>query len=95
VAKAIGRLPQTVDEAVRLLRGMVPQSEQDRIAAMPEEELMTLDFGLGTWIRNNLGLWQENQVLLNATECHSADDASAVIIHGFWLALREERPKVH
>lgn len=95
MAKAIGRLPQTVEEAVRLLRSLVPEDQQASIAAMPEEELMTLDFGLGTWIRNNLGLWQENQALLNATECHSADDASAVIVRAFWLALRSDRPKVH
>lgn len=88
-------LPGTVDAAVRLLQGLVPEAEQARIAYLKEDELVTLDLGLGMWIRNNLDLWQGNTALLEATGEGHADDASGVIIRAFWLALREELTKVH
>ena len=95
VAKSPIDLPGTVDAAVRLLRGLVPEAEQAKIAYMREDELVTLHLGLGMWIRNNLGLWQGNVALLEATGEAHADDASGVIIRAFWLALREDLPRVH
>lgn len=80
---------------MRLLQDMVPESEQARISGLAEEELITLHFRLGTWIRNNRGLWHDNQQLVTAAGCESADDASAIIIREFWVALRGEGPKVH
>lgn len=62
---------------------------------MTLDDLMTLHFGLGQWIRNNLGLWGSNPALLAATDKENADDASAVIIRAFWQALRDDLPKVH
>lgn len=88
-------LPTTVEAAVRLLQGMVPEGEQARIAAMAEEDLISLHFGLGTWIRNNLGLWHGNPGLLAATGSQDPDDAAEVIVHAFWQRLREELPKLH
>ena len=88
-------LPATVDAVVRLLIGIVPEAEQARIAYMREDELVTLEIGLGMWTRNNLGLWNGNAALLDATGEAHADDASGVIIRAFWLALRAELPKVH
>lgn len=95
MAKTPVELPGTVDAAVRLLRGLVPESEQARIAYLKEDELIGLDLGLGMWIRNNLGLWQGNAALLEATNETHADDATGVIIRALWSALREELPKVH
>lgn len=33
----------------------LPEAEAAKIAAMPESDLINLHFGLGMWIRNNLG----------------------------------------
>lgn len=87
--------PTTVEAAVRLLQGLVPENEQVKLAAMAEDELMTLHFGLGQWVRNHLGLWGANPVLLAATGENNADDASGVIIRAFWQVLRDDLPKVH
>lgn len=95
MAKDEIKLPATVDAAVRLLQGLVPEEEQTRISFMPEAELQTLDFGLGQWIRNNLGLWGANPDLLAATGELHADDASAAILRAFWIALKSELPRVH
>jgi hypothetical protein len=85
----------TVEAAVRLLQGVVPENEQSKLATMAQDEWMTLHFGLGQWVRNHLGLWGANPVLLAATGEANADDASAVIIRAFWQALRDNLPKIH
>jgi hypothetical protein len=88
-------LPTTIDAAVRLMLATVPEDEQAKIAAMPEDELIMLHFGLGQWIRNHLGLWHGNAALLRATGESNPDDASGVIIHAFWKQLRNGLPKSH
>ena len=74
---------------------VLPEDEQAKIAAMPEDELIMLHFGLGQWIRNHLGLWHGNAVLLRATGESNPDDASGVIIHAFWKQLPNGMPKLH
>jgi hypothetical protein len=88
-------LPKTVDAAVRILRALVPIEEQTKITALSEDELVTLHFGLGQWVRNYFGLWGSNSELLKATGEEGADEASGVILHEFWLALRNDLPKLH
>ena len=90
-----GAFPATVEAAVRLLQGLVPEVEQARIAMMLDDELTALHFGLGQWVRNHLGLWGDNPALLKATGEPNADDASVVIIRAFWQALQDDVPKVH
>lgn len=89
------KYPTTVDSAVRLLEGLVPKDEQVKISKFVEADLSMLDFGLGQWVRNNLGLWSDNKALLDATGEVHADDASAVIIRALWLKLRDDLPKIH
>ena len=88
-------LPTTIESAVRLLVGMVPESEQAKIATLPETGLAELHFDLGQWLRNNLGLWEVDSVLLKATGQSNADDACGVIIHAFWQKLQDGRPRFH
>jgi hypothetical protein len=90
-----GKYPTTVEAAVRLLQNLVPESEQARIATLAENELTPLHYGLGQWVRNNLGLWGDNAGLLEASGEAHADDASGVIIRAFWQSLRDSMPKVH
>ena len=89
------KLPKTVDAAVRILRALVPIEEQTKITAFSEDELVTLHFGLGQWVRNYFGLWGSNSELLKATGEEGTDEASGVILHEFWLALRNDLPKLH
>ena len=87
--------PITVEAAVRLLLSLIPESEQSRLATMAQDEMISLHLGLGQWVRNHLGLWGANSVLLSATGQANADDASGVIIHAFWQRLQYDLPKVH
>lgn len=87
--------PETVDQAVGVLLGLLPEDEKVKIAAMAQDDLVALHFGLGMWIRNNLGLWSENRALLESSGAQTPDDASGVIIEALWRRLQEETPKVH
>jgi hypothetical protein len=87
--------PTTVDAAVRLLLSMVEESEQAKIAAMESEDIYTLHFGLGMWIRNHMGFYAGNAQLLMATGETEPDDASLFIIRAFQERLRADLPKIH
>ena len=87
--------PTTVDAAVRLLMGMVEESEQAKIAAMDSDDIYTLHFGLGVWIRNHMGFYAGNAQLLKDTGESEPDEASMVILRAFRDRLRSDLPKIH
>jgi hypothetical protein len=49
--------PTTIDEAVGVVIASLSDEEKATISAMSESEVLGLHMGLGTWIRNNRGLW--------------------------------------
>ena len=91
--------PATIDEAVGVVIATLSDDDKAKIAAMAKSDLIALHFGLGTWIRNNLGLWRGNDYLLQAIQERDpsihADDASMMIVEVAWSRLREMVPKVH
>jgi hypothetical protein len=91
--------PATIDEAVGVVIASLSDREKAAIAAMAESELIGLHFGLGMCIRNNLGLWQGNdelmQVIRERDQAIHTDDVSMVIIAAVWERLREMVPKVY
>lgn len=89
------RWPRTVDQAVGVLLGLLPEDQKGRIAAMAERDLIMLHFGLGAWIRSHFGLWSGNEALLADTGTRHANDAAMVIIEALWRRLREAVVKVH
>ena len=81
----------TIDEADGVVIATLSDDDKARIAATSKPDLIGLQFGLGTWIRNNLGLWHGNERLMQATMMHDpsidADDASMVIVEAVWRRL--------
>ena len=92
-------LPTTLDEAVGVILAMLDDKDLSEIAQMPFDDLIDLHFGLGMWIRNNLGLWKADSALMKAIQAQtpgiSPDDASMIIIKALWHRLQETKPKVH
>ncbi len=86
--------PATVEESIRLLTSLVPEAEQAKIALGSQDDLVDLHFGLGKWVRNNLGLWNPDSPLLKATGQTNADDASDLIVREFWQELKDEHSDV-
>jgi len=91
--------PATIDEAVGVVIAALSDDERASIAALEQAELIGLHFGMGAWIRNNLGLWKGNDALMQAIrerdQAVHPDDASIVIVEAVWERLLEMVPKVH
>jgi len=89
------KLPRTVDEAVERLIRELSLKDKTNIANMTENELMTLQFTLGSYIGSEFGVWTGNAELLYsckraAGDVHvDPDHAPTVIIENLWKRLRE------
>ncbi|MBW1855275.1 MAG: putative molybdenum carrier protein, partial [Deltaproteobacteria bacterium] len=70
------KLPKTVDQAVDRLIDELPLKDKTTIANMTENDLVTLQFTLGTYIGREFGIWSGNRQLL---------DSCSVIAHDVHL----------
>jgi hypothetical protein len=92
VARQMG-LAKTVSEAVDVLISVMSLKDRTRIASTDEGDLIDLHFSLGSYIRNEFGLWSGNEDLLNDCRQMSGitfmhpDDAAAFIIGELWERL--------
>lgn len=92
--------PKTLQEAVEKLLKELPQEDKDRVKQMNKDELFKLHFDLGMYIRDNMGLHEEDSPLMK--DCRpdqymhkglmpdfSEDDCSMAIIEALWDRLQE------
>lgn len=92
----LSKLPKSVDDAVDILLLDFSLNNEIHMAAMKEEYLAGLHFSLGSKIRNEFGLWTENEALmefcrkLSGNENLHVDDASMVIIKAVWERLKKK-----
>ncbi len=93
--------PKTLEEAVERLLNELPEEEINALKGMTLEEVGNLHFGLGMYIRNNMGLYEENSALM--LDCcpnkykykgfmlgFVADGCSMIIIEALWKRLQED-----
>jgi hypothetical protein len=80
-------LPVSVAAAVDAVLAALREGEKVRIAAMCEDELIDLHDGLGTSIRELLGLQRGNPALVEATGALYAIQASMFVIDALWRRL--------
>ena len=89
------KLPKTVDQAVDRLIGKLPLKDKTTIANMTEDDLITLQFTLGTYIGREFGIWSDNDDLMSSccaiakTDKIHEDTASTIIIEELWRRLKE------
>jgi len=79
---------KTIQDAVEYLKEHVSRGEMEAFAAMDSEDIIVFHYGLGRWIRNEMGLWADNKELLEDCGMEHPDDASYVIMEAFWKHLR-------
>lgn len=84
--------PTTVDEAADIVIERLDQQTQ-RIIAYGEADPLYMHFGLGMWIRNELGLWGGNHWLLSDCGAWHPDDCSEVILSAVVHRLRSSLPE--
>lgn len=89
------KLPKTVAEAVKfIIARMSPEDIENFLKhAKSKEDVAMFHHGFGTWVRNELGLWDRNPELLQATGEWHPDDASGVILEAVWTKLNREKKK--
>jgi hypothetical protein len=85
--------PQTVREAVEVVRGWLDEENRRELAYMAEDDLILLHHGLGMGLRNGLGLWGDNPRLLADCGKVHPDDCSSIIIGALHRRLRAELPE--
>jgi FAD/FMN-containing dehydrogenase len=79
--------PKTMDEAFVCLDTRWFPAYRDAFLAQPYEDLIEYHFGLGTWMRNNWGLWSGGSLRndMEARGIRHPDDMSQEIIESYWL----------
>ena len=55
-------LPENLQECLHYLEQELEPDQVETIKNHSEEDLSLLHFGLGMWIRNNLGLWEGSKL---------------------------------
>lgn len=85
--------PKTIEEAVKVILSTMTDTEKELIRSSTEEKLTDFHLGLGTEIRNKLGLWDYNYELLISCGELEPDEASMVIIKAVWEALHNEQSR--
>ena len=88
------QMPRSVDEAVQLLKEVLPLKDRTVMANMQADELNHLKTGLGEYIKQKFGLYMENvQLIESCAETGNLmkplpDEACAVILRALWQNLR-------
>jgi len=82
--------PESVEEAIDLLMGILDNEHKLVIATMAEDDLIDLHFSLGTAIRNAFDLHAPDSKLLASCGVAHPDDASGVIIKELWNKLTQQ-----
>ena len=91
--KAIIEPPKTLFCAVNYLRNVFSEEIKEHIRGMSKEAMGMLNFGLGSQVRNGLGLNGKNPKLIANCQVTNAEEASELILYTLWLALRGEKSR--
>lgn len=86
--------PSDLEGAFDALDQRLSPEDREAIRGMTDEAEFVVDahFGLGLWIRNNLGLWGSSRlkkVFLDAGVWHP-DSMSGVILHAYYRRLHDQ-----
>ncbi len=86
------RYPRTLTEAVDKLMAMMSEEDRRVFKATPREDVSCHHLGLGSYIRSEFGLWQEDSELLHSltpgSSSEDPDDASMTILEALWKKLQ-------
>src|SRR5258707_9304782 len=82
--------PKTVDEAVQVLKTkwLQPKDRDWVLRNTKEDVWATLYMGFGTGVRNQFGLWGDNQPLHDSCGTKDPEGCSSVILNRLWESVR-------
>ena len=89
---ALADQPKTVEEAVQVLktRWLQPKDRDWILRNSKDDVLNRLYMGFGTGMRNQFGLWGNNQALRDSCGTQDPEVCSVVIINRLWESLRSD-----
>ncbi len=83
--------PRNIKEAVERILSELPEEHKEIARNVSEfNYVVHCHHTLGQYIRNQFGLQEGNQALLNACGAIYPDNASSIILSAVWEALHEE-----
>jgi peroxiredoxin len=82
-------VPRDLDESYIELKKMLPPQLLHTMMTKSENDMIEYHHGLGTWLRNNWGLWAGSRLAqyFRQLGIHHPDDMSGIILTSFWRQL--------
>jgi hypothetical protein len=81
--------PETVEDCLKIIDKLLPEDQKEEIKTMELFDFKTAaHFGLGMWIRNNLGAWNLDSPLVKNTGM-SGDMLSSFILEAYHTHLTQ------
>jgi len=89
-SSAVADKPKTVDEAVQILKAkwLQPKDHDWILRNSKEVVWANLYMGFGTGVRNQFGLWGDNQSLHESCGTKDPEGCSTVILNRLWESVR-------
>ncbi len=82
--------PETIEDCMVILDEIITEEDKTEIKNMSEFDFkMSAHFGLGVWIRNNFGAWQEDAPLVKNTGL-VGDSLSAKVLENYHAHLMKK-----
>ena len=83
-------IPRNIDECVAELKKILEPEQIEKIAADEERKMIMYHHGLGTFLRNNWGLWSDSRLAKYFRDLGVShpDSMSGIILTSFWRHLK-------
>jgi len=84
-------IPRDLDDALVELDRIMGTKGHGEVMTTTEDGMIKYHHGLGTWLRNNWGLWGGLSLAqyFNQLGIHHPDDMSGIILHSYWRKLHD------
>jgi hypothetical protein len=78
-------IPKNLDDCFAQLKRILSKEQVEDMKTGSEEDMIDYHFGLGTWLRNNWGLWGGSRLSrwFNEKGIKHPDDMSGIILDSF------------
>ena len=82
-------IPKDLDDCFAELKKMLSKEEVEKMKNGREDDMSLYHHGLGTWLRNNWGLWSGSRLSkwFNEKGIRHPNNMSGIILVSFWRHL--------
>ena len=89
-------IPKDLEDCFAELKRLLPKEDVQAMRKGTEADMIQYHHGLGTWIRNNWGLWRGSALSkwFNKQGIQHPDDMSGIILDSFWRHLNSKPIKL-